>query len=128
VIIFDVLLMILGGQERLLNVKHLIFVIKIVLFNVILSDGIVEKAKKDLVHGICSNVMIQVKEKLLQLIISFFFLRAAGESSLIKLPSYQPTTGEWPLHAVEIERERLLKGVDALMQMDVAEQFRAPGN
>ncbi len=120
--------MILGGQERLLNVKHLIFVMKIVLFNVILSDGIVEKVKKDLVHGICSNVMIQVKEKLLQLIISFFFLRAAGESSLTKLPSYQPTTGEWPIHAVEIERERLLKGVDALMQMDVAEQFRAPGN
>ncbi len=46
----------------------------------------------------------------------------------MKIPSYQPTTDEWPLHGVDIERERLLKGIDTLIKMDVAEQFRAPGN
>jgi 2,3-bisphosphoglycerate-independent phosphoglycerate mutase len=51
-----------------------------------------------------------------------------NESSLMKIPSYQPTTDEWPLHGVDIERERLLKGIDTLIKMDVAEQFRAPGN
>jgi hypothetical protein len=43
------------------------------------------------------------------------------------MPSYQPTANEWPLHGIDEERERLLKGIDTLIQMDVAEQFRAPG-
>lgn len=43
------------------------------------------------------------------------------------MPSYQPVNDEWPLHGVDVERERLLKGIDTLIQMDVAEQFRAPG-
>jgi hypothetical protein len=43
------------------------------------------------------------------------------------MSSYQPTADEWPLHGVDIERERLVKGIDILIQMDVAEQFRAPG-
>jgi len=65
---------------------------------------------------------------LLKLIISILFLYLACESSLIKMSSYQPTADEWPLHGVDIERERLVKGIDILIQMDVAEQFRAPGN
>ncbi len=52
----------------------------------------------------------------------------AGEANLIKVQSYQSTTDEWPVHGVDIERERLLKGIDTLMQLDVTEQFRAPGN
>jgi len=44
------------------------------------------------------------------------------------MSSYQPTADEWPLHGVDIERERLVKGIDILIQMDVAEQFRTPGN
>ncbi|CAF0763655.1 unnamed protein product [Rotaria sordida] len=50
----------------------------------------------------------------------------SNESNLTKMPSYQPATDEWPLHGVDNERERLLKGIDTLMQMDVTEQFRAP--
>jgi hypothetical protein len=62
----------------------------------------------------------------LNFVVVFFY--SASESNLIKMLSYQPTTDEWPLHGVDIERERLLKGIDTLIQMDVAEQFRAPGN
>jgi hypothetical protein len=43
------------------------------------------------------------------------------------MPSYQPSADEWPSHGVDVERERLLNGIDTLMQIDVAEQFRAPG-
>lgn len=43
------------------------------------------------------------------------------------MPTYQPAADEWPAHGVDRERERLLKGIDTLMQMDVAVQFRSPG-
>lgn len=85
-----------------------------------------EKMKKDLVHGICSNPMIYVRKNIY--LFEFIFSCLAGEVNLIKVPPYQPTTDEWPVHGVDIERERLLKGIDTLMQLDVAEQFRAPGN
>ena len=117
--------MMLGGQERLLNVNHLILNMKLVHFNVILSDGIMEKMKKDLVHGIYLNMMIHVRRSLSPHFISLVFL--ASESNPLKISSYQPTTDEWPPHGEEIERERLLTGIDTLMQIDVAKQFLAPG-
>ena len=43
------------------------------------------------------------------------------------MPAYQPTADDWAGHDVDGERERLLSGIDTLMQMDVSEQFRAPG-
>ena len=76
--------------------------------------------KKDLVRGICSNRMTRVRESSL--------ICSVGELNLFQVPSYRPTADEWPLHEVDMERERLLKGLDTLMQIDVAEQFRAPGN
>ncbi|CAF0910563.1 unnamed protein product [Adineta steineri] len=51
---------------------------------------------------------------------------SSDESNLVKLPSYQPTPDEWPGDDVDDERERLLKGIDTLIQMDVAKQFREP--
>ncbi|CAF4292860.1 unnamed protein product, partial [Adineta steineri] len=51
---------------------------------------------------------------------------SSDESNLVKMPSYQPTPDEWPGDDVDDERERLLKGIDTLIQMDVAKQFREP--
>ena len=45
----------------------------------------------------------------------------------MRLTMYEPTGDEWPSHGVDVERERLLKGIDALMQIDESEQFRSPG-
>ena len=45
----------------------------------------------------------------------------------MRLAMYEPTGDEWPPHGVDVERERLLKGIDALMHMDESEQFRSPG-
>lgn len=46
----------------------------------------------------------------------------------MKMLSYQPDADEWPPQGVDAEQERLLQGVDTLMQMDVSELFRSPGN
>jgi aryl carrier-like protein len=49
------------------------------------------------------------------------------DGNRIRTPLYQLNTDEWPSHGIDVERERLLQGLDALMQMKVAEQFRSPG-
>jgi hypothetical protein len=49
------------------------------------------------------------------------------ETNAIKMPLHRPDASEWPEHGVELERERLLEGIDALIEMKVSEQFRAPG-
>lgn len=46
----------------------------------------------------------------------------------VKTPLYKPNADEWATHGVDVERERLLSGLDTLMQMDVTIQFRSPGN
>ncbi|CAF0813240.1 unnamed protein product [Adineta ricciae] len=56
----------------------------------------------------------------------FEFDDTSSESPITKMPAYQPTADDWAVHDVDGERERLLSGIDTLMQMDVSEQFRAP--
>ena len=51
----------------------------------------------------------------------------SDEMNPMKMLSYQPDADEWPPHGVDAEQERLLQGVDTLMQMDVSELFRSPG-
>ena len=46
----------------------------------------------------------------------------------VKTPLYKPNADEWATHGVDVERGRLLSGLDTLMQMDVTIQFRSPGN
>lgn len=57
-----------------------------------------------------------------------FSVEDFDDSSMLKLPAYEPTPDEWPTHGMDIERERLLKALDTLMKMDASEQFRSPGN
>lgn len=52
----------------------------------------------------------------------------SNELSLDKLTAFQPSIDDWPMHGFDTERERLLKGIDTLIQLDVTEQFRTPGN
>jgi len=44
----------------------------------------------------------------------------------VKTPLYKPNADEWATHGVDVERGRLLSGLDTLMQMDVTIQFRSP--
>jgi hypothetical protein len=59
---------------------------------------------------------------------SLLLASTSDEMSPMKMLSYQPDADEWPSQGVDIEQERLLQGVDTLMQMDVSELFRSPGN
>ena len=59
---------------------------------------------------------------------SIFAVDEMDEDNPMKVPLYRPNADEWPPHGVDVERERLLHGLDTLMQMDVTEQFRSPGN
>ena len=52
----------------------------------------------------------------------------SNELNLNKLTAFHPSVDDWPMDGFDAERERLLKGIDTLIQLDVAEQFRTPGN
>lgn len=99
-------------------------------FNVLLFDGKTAKVKKDSALGTCFRVKNLVSGTFCQKIRICFFsflVEELDDSTPMKINGYEPTNDEWPAHGVLFERERLLKGLDDLMKMDVAEQFRAPG-
>jgi len=50
----------------------------------------------------------------------------ATPDDLLRLGSYTAKEDEWPEHGMEIEVERLLKGIDRIMEFALAEPFAAP--
>jgi bromodomain and WD repeat domain-containing protein 1/3 len=75
----------------------------------------------------CDDSRINSEFHFILKIYYFISARSSDDPAPTKAPSYQPTTDEWPPHGADVERERLLKGIDTLMQIDVAELFRSPG-
>lgn len=50
----------------------------------------------------------------------------ATPEDLLRLGSYEAKPDEWPAHGMETEVQRLLKGIERIMEFALAEPFAAP--